>query len=139
MSGILNMLLAGGVRIVLNSATYSHDNPGGAGASFAIRNDGFVYAADSSSGGVATQRYQWCFPAALAASFDVRWNTTANVVDTTPGAENTNLNLGTNRTWSEANASALETCSFQARIHRAGDTATPLATANITLEADGSP
>src|SRR5688572_9292136 len=116
MSGVLNMLLAGGARVVLNSATISHDNPGGAGAGFSIRNDGFVYIADTSSGGAFTSRYQWCFPAALAANYDVRWNTTANVVDTTPGAENTNLNLGSNRTWNEGNTSALETCSFQARL-----------------------
>jgi hypothetical protein len=139
MSGILNILLAGGDRIVLNGGTFSRDNPGAASVTYRIDADGFIYVGDDSSGGAVTQREQWCFPATAAANYDVRWNTTANVVDSTPGAENTNLNLGTDRSWNETNNAGLETCSFQCRVHRAGDAATPLATANVTLTADGSP
>lgn len=136
MSGILNMLLGAGDRIALVDSLISHANTGGSTATYRIDSDGFVYG--TGGGGSVIQLYQWCFPAAAAINYDVRWNTTANVVDSTPGAENTNLNLGTDRTWSETNNAGFETCSFQARIHRAGNTTNVLATANVTLEADGS-
>jgi hypothetical protein len=137
MSGIQQALLAaGGDRLRLDSTTYSHDNPGGSSASFRIDADGFVY---GTVGGALVAQCAWVTPPVNAANYDVRWSTTSGTVDSTPGAENTNLNLGTDRTWNENSASSLETCTFQARIHRAGDAATPLATANITLEVDGSP
>ena len=139
MSGALQVLLAGGDRIVLNSATYTKVTPGGATSGFRIQNDGFVYAQDQGSAGLFTQRYQWCFPAAAAPNYDVRWSDTTNNVDTSPGAANTNLNLATTRTWQETNSATFESCVISVRIHRAGDTATPIVTAAITLEADGSP
>jgi hypothetical protein len=140
MSGIQQMLLgSGGDRLRLDSLTYTRVNPGSAFVGIRFHSDGQVYVADGSSGGVYTPRYNWVTPTSKAASYDVRWNTTANVVDATPGAENTNLNLGTTREWSETNNVAAETCTFQARIHNAGDAATPLATGNITLSPDGSP
>lgn len=139
MAGILQMLLAGGDRLRIDAATYSRDNPGAATAGWRIDSDGMVYVADDSSAGAFTARYPWIVPAANAANYDVRWSTVANAVDSTPGAEATNLNLGTDRQWSETNNAAFETCTFQVRIHRAGDSANPIITANIVLEVDGSP
>src|SRR5687768_12842585 len=121
MSGIQQMMLgASGDKLRIDAASYSHANPGAAAVSFKIDADGQVYVADTSSGGAFTARYNWCIPVGNAANYDVRWSTVANVVDTTPGAENTNLNLGTDRIWSEANNVAFETCTFQVRIHRTG-------------------
>src|SRR5688572_16767572 len=100
MSGVLNMLLAGGERLRLDGGTFSHDNPGGSTASVRIDADGFVY---GTVGGVMTQQYAWISPQTSAPNYDVRWSTVSGTVDSTPGAENTNLNLGTDRTWSETN------------------------------------
>lgn len=139
MSGVLQILLAGGDRIRLDAATYTRSNPSGATASFKLDNDGQVYVADNSSGGASTARYAWVTPQANAASYDVRWTTSSGVVDSSPGAESTNLNLGTDRTWSETNNTTTESCTFTVNIHRAGDSGAPLATASITLSVDGSP
>jgi hypothetical protein len=140
MSGLLNMLLANGDRIRLDSTSYFSSVIGGSVTTeFKIDSDGLVYARDNTSGGLLTARYPWIIPQAAAANYDVRWNTTSNTVDSTPGAENTNLNLGTDRTWSETAAGSVESCAFSARIHRVGNTANPIVTATITLEADGSP
>ena len=139
MSSVQQILLASGDYIRVDAAAYTRAFPSGATCSFKLDADGQVYVADNSSGGVLTARYNWVTPPSAAANYDVRWSTITNVVDTTPGAEATNLNLGTDRTWSETNALTTETCTFQVRIHRAGDTATPLATANITLNVDGTP
>lgn len=139
MSGVLNILMASGDRIRLDAATYTRSNPSGATASFKLDNDGQVYAADNGSAGSLTARYNWCTPGANAASYDVRWSTSAGTVDTTPGAESTNLNLGTDRTWSETNGITTESCTFTVNIHRAGDSGAPLATASITLSVDGTP
>ena len=138
MSGAQQMLLAGGDQIRLDAAAYVRTNTGGATCTFKLDNDGQVYVADNSSGGALTARYSWVIPNAAAANYDVRWSTVSNVVDSTPGAEVTNLNLGTDRTWSETNAVADETCSFSVSIHRLGDTVSPLVTKTISLEADGS-
>ena len=139
MSGIQPLLVAGGDQLRIDTASYVRIFPGGATCSFKIDNDGQVYIGDQSSGGVLTARYNWITPVGNAANYDVRWSTLSAVVDSTPGAENTNLNLGTDRTWSETNNVALESCAFQVRIHRLGDSSIPLVMANINLEADGSP
>lgn len=137
MSGVLQVLMAGGDRIRLDSATYSRVSPGAGTASFKIDSDGQVYAGDNASSGSLTARYDWITPRANAANYDVRWSTTSGVVDSTPGAEATNLNLGTDRTWSETNNVTTESCVFQCKIYRAGESSTPLATADITLSVDG--
>jgi hypothetical protein len=141
MSGIQQMLLGSGGDILrLDSANYSRLVPGGSpSCSFRIDADGQVYVGDNASGGVLTARYNWVTPTSSASNYDVRWNTTAGTVDTTPGAENTNLSLGSDRTWIQSAGGFLDSASFQARIHRAGNTTNPLVTANISLEADGSP
>lgn len=134
------MLLAGGDRLRIDSATYSRINPGGATASFKIDADGQVYVGDSSSGGALTARYAWIVPAANAALYDVRWSAVSGTgVDSSPGAASTNLNCGTDRTWSETNVAGVETTTFRVTLHRAGDTANALVTADITLEVDGAP
>lgn len=134
------MLLAGGDQIKLIPASYTRIILGGpASVTFKIDNDGQVYVADQLSGGALTARYAWVLPLTAAANYDVRWTTVANVVDSTPGAESTNLNLGTDRTWTETTGAIPETCTFRVNIHRLGDTAAPLATADITLAPDGSP
>lgn len=138
MSGILQILLAGGDRIRLDTASYTRAAAGAATASFKIDADGQVYAADNSSSGSLTARYSWVTPQANAALYDVRWSTTSGTVDSTPGAEATNLNLGTDRTWSETNNVTTESCVFQVKIYRAGESTTPLATADITLNVDGT-
>jgi len=140
MSGVQQILLACGDTLRLDSASYTRIIVSGApSTSFRIDADGQVYVGDQLSGGALTPRYNWVTPTSSAPNYDVRWNTTAGFVDTSPGAENTNLNLGSDRTWIESAGGTFESCSFQARIHRAGNTTTPLATAGITLEADGSP
>lgn len=139
MSGVLNMMLASGDRIRLDAATYTRTNPSAATASFKLDNDGQAYAADNSSGGSSTARYSWVTPNANAALYDVRWSTSAGAVDSSPGAEATNLNLGTDRTWSETNNLTTESCTFTVSIYRAGESTNPLATASITLSVDGTP
>lgn len=137
MSAPQQILAAGGDQLRLDTATINRASPGAATATWRIDADGQVYG--TNSGGAIVALYNWVTPVTSAPNYDVRWSTTSGVVDTTPGAENTNLSLNTDRTWSESNGASLESCVFQARIHRAGDTANPLKTANITLEADGSP
>jgi hypothetical protein len=139
MAALQQMLLAGGDRLRLDVAGYTRAFPGGATAGFRLDADGFVYAADDSSAGVFTQRYPWIAPQSAAVNYDVRWGTSAGVVDSTPGAEATNLPLTVDRQWSETNNAAVESCAFLVRIHRTGDAAAPLVSATITLEADGSP
>jgi hypothetical protein len=137
MSAIQQLLLAGGDTIRLTSATITRDNPGGATATWRIDADGQVYGTNGAGAIVAL--YNWVTPVSSAPNYDVRWSTTSGVVDSTPGAEATNLPLTSDRTWSETNATTIESCVFQASIHRTGDTTTPLATATVTLEVDGSP
>ena len=137
MSGPQQMLLAGGDQLRLDTATYTRINPGGATANFGIDSDGFVY---GQSGASITQRYPWVLPTASAAKYDVQWSLVSDTLpDTSPVAQNTNINLGVARTWQETNAATLEQTVFQVRIYPAGITVNPIVSANITLIADGSP
>lgn len=129
---------AGGDVIRVDTATISRDNTGGASASFKLDADGQAYYADDSSGGALTARYSWVIPNANAALYDVRWTPGSGTVDSTPGADSTNLSLGTDRTWTETNGAGVESASFTVTVHNAGDSGNPLATAVITLEVDGS-
>lgn len=136
--GIHQLLMSSGDRIRLDAATISRAATGAATAQFRLGSDGQAYYADDSSSGFLTARYNWVEPPGNAALYDCRWTQGAGAVDTSPGAVSTNLNLGTNRTWQETNGTGVESTTFTVTIHRTGDTGNALATAIITLEADGS-
>jgi len=131
------MLLAGGDTLRLDAATYSRAAAGAATTRFVVDSDGFVYA--TNSGGTLTQRYAWCLPASSANKYDIQWSAVTNLPDVSPAAQNTSVNLGTDREWSETNNVTLETTTFQCRIYPAGLSTPALVSANITLEADGTP
>lgn len=140
MSGILNIMFAGGLSFRLDTATISETTVGGPStAGIRLDSDGQVYYRDDASGGVAyTARYNWISSPALAGNYEAVWTAGAGTVDTTPGAAGTGLNLGTDRTWEETNPVALESASFTLIIRVAGGGATVAGPVTITLEVDGS-
>jgi hypothetical protein len=138
MSAIQQVLLAAGDQLRLDVATYLTIGSGAATTRLVIDSDGFLYSTNGA--GVLTQRYAWVKPASSAPKYDVQWSLVSDTLpDVSPVAQNTNTNLGTDREWQETNNLTTERTVIQLRIYPTGITVNPIVSANITLDADGTP
>ena len=135
MTGNVAVMMAGSADVLrLDDATIFASSAGTAFAGIRLNSDGQVYYSQSNvSGGAYIAQYNWITPTSSAANYDCQWVQNPDIPDTTPGAQSTDLNLGTTRTWEDTTPPAITAKTFQIRIQAVGSS-TNLKTADITLD-----
>ena len=87
--------------------------------------------------GAYTDLYDWVTPTSNAANYKLQWVAVVGLPDTNPGAQNTDFDLTTSRTFEELNLAGVESAIFTIKLYRIGSS-TVLKQADFTLEVDGT-